>query len=208
MLPPEKAPRGLGKGALCPCLLWFLAEAAGLAQVVGSGGQPWGCAPPLSLSCVPAPLWPEPRPKRAGHVSFPHPPPPVRSPAHSCPRSGPLMGEWTKHPAVVLWWGWPSTAAGMPRERRPANQWEERSEGGGKPTGKPLAVLLAGGGGDKPRERRAGRWLCYHLRNARTQLQSLVSQRLTPRSDRYWISGVSILRQSFRCCLLIRFFRL
>lgn len=48
----------------------------------------------------------------------------------------------------------------------------------------------------------------YHLRKSLTRLHSLVIQRLTPRSVRYWISGVSILRHSFWCFLLIFFFKL
>lgn len=48
----------------------------------------------------------------------------------------------------------------------------------------------------------------YHLRKSLTRLHSLVIQRLAPRSVRYWISGVSILRHSFWCFLLIFFFKL
>lgn len=48
----------------------------------------------------------------------------------------------------------------------------------------------------------------YHFKKSRTWLHSLVIQRLTPRSVRYWISGVSILRHSFWCFLLIFFFKL
>lgn len=38
--------------------------------------------------------------------------------------------------------------------------------------------------------------VCHHLRKSLRNFQSLVTQRLAPKSDRYWISGVSMRRQS------------